>query len=420
MAKYGLQQIQQQLWIPLYVLTFLGMNTIDAKKATVLIVDDESEFSNQTQDCLEKNGYTVVTAKNGHDALEIADRGGIDLVLLDIIMPKLNGVEVTKILRRNSSTKDIPIIVISSMTEYKDRVEFFRIGANDYMPKPIDNGELLARVELQLSKVKLSLQVEEANNKLLQKNRLLEQHVSRIEQDLSVARRVQDSLKPPSQSRFSGVRISFKYISTDNLASDCFDYLEDAAGIIHVIIADVSGHGIASALLAAQLKVLFVTLTEKGFPPSKVMVEINKISVQLMTGGYHFTAVYLQYDPSSRHLFLVNGGHVPALYLEHGTGRVNLIESNNPSLGFFEEDKFMETKITVNAGDKLLLLTDGIVENTNSHGDQYSMNRVVETFKLNSEIDPVDLIDKIAQASRDFGSVPIFSDDATVGILEFS
>lgn len=396
------------------------MSTIDASKPRVLVVDDESEFSFQTQECLEKNGYLVVTAKNGRDALEAADKGGIDLVLLDIIMPKLNGVEVTKILRRNPATKDIPIIVISTMTEYKDRVEFFRIGANDYMPKPIDNGELLARVELQLSKVKLRKQVEAANKQLLQKNKLLEQHVARIEQDLSVARRVQETLKPPVQSEFPGVRVAFKYISTDNLASDFFDYLEDDTGNIHVIIADVAGHGIASALLAAQLKVLFVTLTEKGYSSSRVMNEVNKISVQLMAEGYYFTAVYLQFDPGSKQITLVNGGHVPALLLEYGTGKVKQIESNNSPLGFFEEERYKEVSLDVKAGDKLLLLTDGIVENTNINNEMYDISRAVDSLIRSAALDAIELIDKIAQDSRDFGSVPIFSDDVTVGILEFT
>lgn len=396
------------------------MSTIDASKPRVLVVDDESEFSFQTQECLEKNGYLVVTAKNGRDALEYADKGGIDLVLLDIIMPKLNGVEVTKILRRNPTTKDIPIIVISTMTDYKDRVEFFRIGANDYMPKPIDNGELLARVELQLSKVKLRKQVEAANKQLLQKNKLLEQHVARIEQDLSVARRVQETLKPPVQSDFPGVRVAFKYISTDNLASDFFDYLQDDTGNVHVIIADVAGHGIASALLAAQLKVLFVTLTEKGYSPSRVMNEVNKISVQLMAEGYYFTAVYLQFDSGSKQITLVNGGHVPALLLEYGTGNVKQIESNNSPLGFFEEERYKEVSLDVKAGDKLLLLTDGIVENTNVNNEMYDISRVIDSLTRSAALDAVELIDKIAQDSRDFGSVPIFSDDVTVGILEFT
>jgi CheY-like chemotaxis protein len=101
-------------------------------RSRVLVVDDELAFINQTKDCLEQHGYEVITARNGKDALAILDREKVDLVLLDIIMPLLNGVEVTKIIKRNPSTREIPVIVISTMTEYKDRVEFFRIGANDY------------------------------------------------------------------------------------------------------------------------------------------------------------------------------------------------------------------------------------------------------------------------------------------------
>jgi sigma-B regulation protein RsbU (phosphoserine phosphatase) len=388
-------------------------------RSRVLVVDDELAFINQTKDCLEQHGYEVITARNGKDALAILDREKIDLVLLDIIMPLLNGVEVTKIIKRNPATREIPVIVISTMTEYKDRVEFFRIGANDYMPKPIDNGELMARVELQLSLIRLRGEVEEANQALLQKNRMLEQHVARIENDLAVARNVQRALLPEPDRKLEGVKVTFKHMSSENLGSDFVDYLIDDNGIFHMIFDDVSGHGIASALFASQLKVLFVSMTARTLPPRTVMDQINHLSQRFMTKGYYYTAIYLQYDRRSRQLVLVNAGHPPLLLLEKATGKVKQVESSNSPLGLFPNEKYHDVQLTVGPGDKALLFTDGLTEHVNAANEMFEVTRVVKSLRQSSELGSLGIINQLLKEAKDFGSVPVFTDDVTVAVVDF-
>jgi sigma-B regulation protein RsbU (phosphoserine phosphatase) len=383
------------------------------------VVDDELAFINQTKDCLEQHGYEVLTARNGKDALAILDREKIDLVLLDIIMPLLNGVEVTKIIKRNPSTREIPVIVISTMTEYKDRVEFFRIGASDYMPKPIDNGELMARVELQLSLIRLRGEVEQANQALVQKNRMLEQHVARIENDLAVARNVQRALLPDQDQHLEGVKVTYKHLASENLGSDFVDYLIDEHGTFHLIFADVSGHGIASALFASQLKVLFVSMTQRPMAPRTVMDQINQMSQRFMTKGYYYTAIYLQYTRATHQLVLVNAGHVPLLLLERATGKVKLVESSNSPLGLFPNESYHDVQLTVSSGDKVLLLTDGLTEHTNPANEMFEISRVVKSLRTNSEQGALGIINGLLKEAREFGSVPVFSDDVTVAVLEF-
>jgi phosphoserine phosphatase RsbU/P len=391
-----------------------------ASKPRILVVDDESAFIYQTTDCLENVGYEVVVARNGREALSIADKGEVDLILLDIIMPVLNGVEVTKILKRNPLTKSIPIIVISTMTEYKERVEFFRIGANDYMPKPIDNGELLARVDLQLSLVRLRYEVEAANSSLQQKNRMLEQHVARIEHDLAVARGVQRAIYPPPDMELPNLSVHFRHFSSENLHSDFFDYQwDEQAGVFNMLVADVSGHGIASALLAAQLKVLFVTLSQQRPSPKQFMDEVNQISVKFLTDGYYFTAIYFQYRPSSRTLTLVNAGHVPLLYLERGTGKIKQVESSNSPLGFFAGESYSEVQLSVQDNDLVVLCTDGLTEHTNAGNEMFGIERVVQGIRQNSAAEPAELAGLLVLQAREFGSAPVFRDDMTLGVVRF-
>jgi len=398
----------------------MGVSSNPRATPRILVVDDEPVFVHQTTECLRAEGYDVVAARNGREAIAIADKGGIDLILLDVIMPVLNGVEVTKILKRNTLTSEIPIIVISTMTEYKDRVEFFRIGASDYMPKPIDNGELLARVSLQLQLVKLRGEVEEANRALQQKNRMLEQNIARIEHDLSVARSLQRAIYPAPEAEFPGLSLHFWHESSENLRSDYFDYLQDESGTIHVIIADVSGHGIASALLAAQFKVLFVGLARQGLAPREFMEQVNQLLVSFLTEGYYFTAIYLQYHPARRQLSLVNAGHVPLLYRERAGGRIRQVESTNSPLGFFAPEKYAEVQIPVAPGDLVMLLTDGLTEHSNAAGAMFDIEGVIACLKEHGAGSPRELLHHTIRRAKEFGATPVFSDDLTLGVMAFT
>ena len=388
-------------------------------KPRVLVVDDEPTFLVQTTECLLKHGYEVVSARNGKDALVLADEGNIDLILLDIIMPVLNGVEVTKILKRNPQTKGIPIIVVSSMTEYKERVEFFRIGANDYMPKPIDDGELIARVELQLQVVHLRKEVEKTNDILRQKNRMLEQHVSRIEHDLAVARKLQRSLQPKNDQIMGNISVCFEHMSSENLGSDYIDFLIDQSGIFHVILSDVSGHGIPSALLAAQLKMLFSTTVHRGLPAGEMMIQLNNMSVDLLIEGYYFTAIYMQYNPETNDLAVVNAGHIPLLYFERASGKIKMVESTNTPLGFLANEKYSEFHFKPGIGDVAVLLTDGLTEHRNAANEMFEIKGAIDVLKRNAFSEPRTIIEAMLKAARDFSDVPVFKDDLTVSVLKF-
>jgi sigma-B regulation protein RsbU (phosphoserine phosphatase) len=334
-------------------------------------------------------------------------------------MPVLNGVEVTKILKRNPRTSAIPIIVVSTMTEYKDRVEFFRIGANDYMPKPIDNGELMARVELQLQVVNLRKEVEAANQTLMQKNRVLEQYLTRIEHDLSVARNLQRSLQPPPKNRLAGVNLYFEHTDSENLGSDYIDYLTDDEDTLHVLLSDVSGHGIPSALLAAQLKMLFLTTTRRGLRAAALVGQINRVATHFLIEGYYFTALYMQYVQSTNELTVVNAGHIPLLYYEHATGKIKLIESSNTPLGFIEDERYAEARITVAPGDIALLITDGLTEHKNAANEMFEMNGAINVLKREAQSEPEAVVKALVKEAREFGELPVFKDDVTLCAIRF-
>jgi serine phosphatase RsbU (regulator of sigma subunit) len=397
----------------------MGVTLAHGEVPAILVVDDEPVFIQQTQTCLESQGYKVIVARNGRDALALIDKQKVDLILLDVIMPMLNGVEVTKILKRNPQTKNIPVIVISTMTEYKDRVEFFRIGANDYMPKPIDNGELLARVDLQLQLVKLRSEVQSANDRLTSYNRQLEKQMARIEHDLAVARSVQRALLPKSQAEFPGVQVLYEQMTREDLGSDYLDYLLDENGIFHLIIADVSGHGIAPALVASQLKVLFVSMGQKRTSASAFMEQINRLAGRFLIEGYYFTAIYMQYDAARHKMEVVNAGHTPLLLLERATGKIKQVRSHNVPIGFDDNEQFSANTFPITPGDRILLITDGILEHPNKANEMFDVTGVAKVLKQQAARRAPELLSEILKAAREFGTVPVFADDVTMCVLDF-
>ncbi|MCC7478432.1 fused response regulator/phosphatase [bacterium] len=399
----------------------MSLSAATTARPRVLLVDDEPAYIMMSKDCLESCGYEVVVARNGRDALAALASGNIDLVLCDIIMPVLNGVEVVKTIRNNPSTRDIPVIVISSMTEYKDRVEFFKLGANDYMPKPIDRGELTARVNMQLQLVHLRREVASMNDTLAAKNSALEGHLSRLEGDLRVARAVQRALLPPASSHIGNIDIYFEHNSTDKLGSDFIDYLVDDRGELHMIIADVSGHGTASALIAAQLKVLFHEITQRNLDAKGLVNELNTAAVRTLTRGYYFTASYLRYEPLANVLSIVNGGHTPLLYLDRAGSKIRLVESDNSPLGFFAEERYAEIKFNPGEGDMIVMYTDGLTENRNASNLMFDVQGVIDAVKGFRGSSPRELAGSILRSAESFSgnTVTQFGDDVTICVLGF-
>jgi len=267
--------------------------------------------------------------------------------------------------------------------------------------------------------VKLRRQVEAANASLMQQNRMLEQYLSRLEHDLSVARSVQRALLPDTEMEGKGLSIHYRHLSSENLGSDYFDYILDSAGNTHIIIADVSGHGIASALLAAQLKVVFASLIPRKLAPKDFVAEVNKLSVQTLTKGYYFTAVYMVYQPGTQRLSVVNGGHTPVLYYSSADRSVKQVESDNSPLGFFENEEYEEFHFTTRPGDIALLFTDGISEHTNSMNEMFETSRVSAGLVAHAGLQESDLISALVKDARDFGSTPVFKDDLTLAVIKF-
>ena len=232
------------------------MNPADQKK-TVLVVDD-APANIQVVNSILKDTYKIRIATNGAKALElVAVAPPPDLILLDIMMPGMDGYEVCTRLKDDPGTKDIPVIFLTGQTETADETRGFEVGAVDYIHKPFSPAVVKARVQTHLVlrgiREQLALQL------------------LAIQKELETARQIQLSILPHEIPKVRGLDIAARYIPMTSVAGDFYDFLVVDEKHIGILVADVSGHGMPAALIASMLKIAFAAQAANAAHPEQVL-----------------------------------------------------------------------------------------------------------------------------------------------------
>ena len=213
---------------------------------SVLLVDDNPTNLQVLYQTLDGRGYRLLTARSGEQALSIAARIHPAMILLDIMMPGLDGFETCRRLKAGPETAESAVIFLSALDEVKDKVKGLELGAVDYIAKPFDPEEVIARVDTHLK-------IRRLEQSLVRKNRELEEANQRMRLDLEAAARVQQSFLPEAPPDSSGAEIVWRYRPCEELAGDSLNVWAFDDRHIGMYILDVSGHGVSSSLLAVSV-----------------------------------------------------------------------------------------------------------------------------------------------------------------------
>ena len=206
----------------------------DASKGDVLIVDDTPANLRLLSQMLAEQGYHVRPVPDGPLALAAVRAEPPDLILLDIRMPEMDGYQVCEQLKADARTRDIPIIFISALDATQDKVRAFHTGGVDYITKPFQAAEVLARVETHLALRRLQWQLLEANE--------------RMAQELSLAGEVQASFLPRELPELPGWQLAATLKAAREASGDFYDLIPLPGARLGIVMADVSDKGAASAL----------------------------------------------------------------------------------------------------------------------------------------------------------------------------
>ena len=338
------------------------MNQPDQKK-TVLVVDD-APANIQVVNSILKDIYKIRIATNGAKALELANATPPpDLILLDVMMPEMDGYEVCTRLKGDSHTRDIPVIFLTGQTEIEDETRGFEVGAVDYIHKPFSPAVVMARVQTHLVLRGIREQL------VLQ--------LQTIQKELETARQIQMSILPAEIPKLEGLDIAARYIPMTSVAGDFYDFILVDEKHLGILIADVSGHGMPAALIASMLKIALAAQVPHAADPAQVLSGLN----QALCGKFqhHFvTAAYLFVDMAKGMLTYAGAGHPPMLLWGGSFAEVRDVVENGLFLGKFPWATYSSLELPLSAGDWCLLYTDGIPETANHSEIEFGTERFRE------------------------------------------
>jgi phosphoserine phosphatase RsbU/P len=338
---------------------------------SILIVDDTPINIGVISGAL-KDSFATKVATSGQKALAIvSEKEKPDLILLDIMMPEMDGYEVCRRLKENPDTRDIPVIFLTSQTEAEDETKGFEVGAVDYIHKPFSAAVVKARV-------RTHLMLREAHAQIAQQ--LVE-----INTELEMARQIQLSILPSTTPKITGMDIVARYIPMTSVAGDFYDFIVVDERHVGILIADVSGHGLPAALIASMLQVALTAQARHASEPGKVLAGLN----QALCGKFQHnfvTAAYVYVDLEKNTMNYAGAGHPPLLLWRKSTGSAIQLLENGLVMGQFEEATYDSLQVPIETGDRFVLYTDGILETTNPAQEEFGTDRFMHFMETNNKL----------------------------------
>lgn len=382
-------------------------DNFEGHKFKIMIVDDEPINLQVLSNHLALQRYTIKQANNGVEALEIIEKGFMpDLILLDVMMPKMTGYEVTESLRNKYSPTELPIVLLTAKTQVQDLVYGLNIGANDYLTKPISKEELIARIQTYLNLKQLQLEN------------------VRMGAELEITQRLQQMIlpKPEELSTITGLDIAGFMQPATEVGGDYYDILGQDERV-QIGIGDVTGHGLESGMLMLMIQTAIRTLfIHRELDRSKLLNTLNQVfyaNMERIKSAKSCTLSLLDYDRQGT--ITIYGQHESVIHFT-SEGQITVIDTLDLGLplGLVEDiaEFINTTSLSLNIGDGILLYTDGITEAENSEKEFYGFDRLLNCLQCNSHYPAKTIEQAIITDVQQFVGNQIVYDDITLVVIK--
>jgi phosphoserine phosphatase RsbU/P len=383
----------------------------------VLMVDDTEVNLRVLAGILEPAGYELLSAMDGDEALQLARTFHPDLVLLDVMMPGRDGFEVCAELKEDPATAEIPVIFLSGRADTAAKVRGLKLGAVDYVTKPFDRSEVLARVEVHVSLRRLTSALIQANDDLVDRQR-------QLDEDLRAAGEVQKALVYRGQPALPGLVTAGRFEPSAKVGGDLFNAVQLSGTSSALWILDVSGHGVPSALVsmcaAQSLTPMGGFVLDGDREPSRPSAVLEALDAIFPFERFEkfFTAAYVVFDSSTGNLTYSSGGHPPPLLVK-ANGDVLTLEEGGPLVGS-GIGGYSDGCLLLAAGDRVVLYTDGVTEHESPDRQPFGTPRLIETL-VSSRRESLDQsCGKVIDALRAFGQGRDFEDDVSIFAFQYT
>ena len=364
----------------------------------VLVVDDVEANRDVLSRRLNRRGYTTVHAEDGRSALDhIAGDPPYDLVLLDVMMPGMSGLEVLEHVRKTQSAAQLPIIMATAKDQADDIVRALSLGANDYVTKPLDFAILMARVQTQLALKQSVQQVLDLEQVLIQRNADLERANAqllsaseRMNADLQAAAKIQESYLPTKLPGVPGFNFAWTYEPCEYLAGDFLNVCPLGGDQYGLYVLDVSGHGVAASLLAVAAaralapapdpdSILIHSTTARPTPAAEVADRLNQKFNWDSNPGQFLTIFYALLDAPAATLTYASAGHPPAILLPGTGGSPAFLDRSGLPIGI--GTTYEDHAVPLSAGDRLFIFSDGVIESMDAKQELFGRDRLVDVLE---------------------------------------
>jgi len=375
----------------------------DLPVSTILVVDDTATNLQVLSRTLQTTGHRILAAKDGPTALDIAVRVQPDLVLLDVMMPGMDGFEVCRALKSRAETRHTSVIFLSARGEVSDKVSGLELGAVDYITKPIQGEEVIARVGAHLSRQHLERE--------LRRNR------DRLDKELAGAAAMQRLLLPPIMPAHASIQFGAYYQTSRHAGGDYYDVLPMSGDRFGILVADVSGHGAPSAIVMAMIRAVVHTYPGVPDDPPAVLRYINDHFKFLWDTQMYATALYAVIDLARRTLLLSSAGHPPPI-ASHRDGRVDVAPIETSMCLLWDElSDVRSDEFLLAPGDRWTFFTDGITERQAADGTMFDVERLVSAVMRHSHRMPTDIVNAIITELDAFAGGQEPEDDQTLLVV---
>lgn len=371
----------------------------------ILVIDDSKLNRAIIKKTLSELNMKVDEAVDGIDGLNALKNKKYDLILVDIIMPKLDGFGFLAKFKDIIGNNFIPAILMTGSDDLNSKIKGLRIGADDFLLKPLNEKELTARV-LSL------LRLKSVHSELYEKNLI-------IKKELDIAKRIQQFIIPKDFSQIEYPVVSGCYLPIEDIGGDFYDCYSLPDNKYGFLIADVTGHGIPAALVMSMAKMIFSIYSSRFSSAHELFGSVNDQMNGLLLDTQYITAFFVIYDHQTKTIYYSNAGHTRALYFRASKKQVIALDANGYFIGLSKDTVYEEKKLSVEPGDKLLLYTDGITEIKNYNGDEFGENRLGKFISSHNSITGPEYCTALLDEVKAFSPLENRVDDIAFLNIEF-
>jgi sigma-B regulation protein RsbU (phosphoserine phosphatase) len=371
-------------------------------KATILVVDDSPVNLRLIVRTLEGRGYRLLAAKSARAALDIARQVHPDLILLDVMMPEMDGFEVCRALKADPDTRDAIVMFLSALGEVTDKVTGLELGASDYITKPIQAEEVIARVANHVTRQQLEREV--------RRNR------DRLEHELTRAGQMQRLILPSTLPSECGISFAAYYQTSLYAGGDYYDVITLPSDQLGVIVADVSGHGAPSAIVMAMIRAAVHAFPGFACEPAEMVRYLNRHFEFLWETPMFATALSALVEPRASRMTIACAGHPPPLLLRNGRVSAVEVKATLPVL-MMDLQNVPMTTLMLEPGDRILFYTDGVSERHDPDDEMYDLPRFMAAIERTAHLPPQEQVTAIMADVDGFARNREPDDDQTLLLM---